>query len=93
MFNNWLNEVNKKDAWCFSFVLINMDVFDKQNATKKLQVIFWDVHQTQLAIYVPSLGGSAGPSFITGCNRQLAVAHDFCFEASYWQHISRIENE
>jgi fructose-specific phosphotransferase system IIC component len=40
MFNNWLNEVNKKDAWCFSFVLINMDVFDKQNATKKLQVIF-----------------------------------------------------
>ena len=100
MFGNWLNGVPKTDkdririgvsALCWSIWITRNDmVFNKQNGTNFLQVIRRATHWIQLWAFL--LPEDQREPMVTGCNRMLAVAQDFFFQATGWRHISRLAN-
>ena len=99
MFGNCLNGVNKQDkdhirigisALCWSiWTSRNNILFNKQKGTNFLQVILRAAHWIQLWAYL--LPEDQWDIMDIGCNRLLAVARDYYFQATGWRHIKRIE--
>jgi hypothetical protein len=100
MFGRWLNGVRKEDkqkirigvsALCWAIWRTRNDfIFNNQYGTNFLQVIRRAAHSIQQWVLLLPL--DQREAMVIGCNRMLAVAQDFFFQATGWRHHNRLAN-